>query len=986
MRLAPRGAVWIIATLLSLAARPAAAQAALEVTVFDEKQPVPGIEVLVENPATAWTGRQVTDTEGRARFAPLSTAGSYSVRVAESAGFYEAKASGLVLRSNFERSVRLTLVAKATVSEAVTVTGESGSTELNAVNAEVSATLDNREIESIAVEGRDLTRVLYRLPNVTQATGFYPEAPNVSINGANSLYTNYVIDGLDNNENFLGGQKFAVPTGLTQQVTVLTSNYSAEFGRTSNGIFNVTTRSGSNAWHGEAAYLTRPGPAIDASSPYPQRDLSGNEVKNGFERQQGAVALGGPIVKDKTFFFLDAEITRDHKDNLLSSPELGVLATVPGDNAFFYGSGKLDQRWNDRWTSSLRVDVGQVSIEQQGGGVEGGVTFPSAGNTQYRDSMLAAGKTFYAGRDFVSETAFQYSRFHWNYADAVNPASPQTTVIGPTGETLAVLGNPGSVFDDVENTIQIQQKVSFRRGRHSFKLGADLVSADFSLVGGGNVNGNYTVVLTQEQVDAVRAQNKGAALDVGDIPSDARVVDYNVELRPAAFGARQNLWGVYAEDQFAATGRLSLTLGLRYDYDSLSKGGSDSGDTNNIAVRLAANYQLDERSVIRAGYGIFFDKVVYSIYSDALQQSSRASGFLSQLQQLINLGILPADTDLLSTTFNGNLSADYPGVDYLHGPTSEEAQARSESTLSLERRILNPNGYPNPMSQQFMLGYQRQFAGGYLFAIDLIHARTDNLPRLFDLNAPAPYPINPEDVVVRTPAQADATRPAPIQPGGARSIIMTQDAGIARYWSASLNMHKDRRSDRYAWRLSYTLSQLDNDTDDINFRAQDSNNFASEYGPSINDRRHVVNAIAWVYPTNGLSLSLAALLQSGQPINRIPDARLWGTTDLNGDGQSYSDAYDGNSDRWPGASRNSDRLPWSYVFDLAAVYDFRLGRTQRIELRADVFNLFNHTNFSGYSNNATQSNQIQIGPPGGPIVEKNAGPPRQFQFGVRWVF
>ncbi len=128
-----------------------------------------------------------------------------------------------------------------------------------------------------------------------------------------------------------------------------------------------------------------------------------------------------------------------------------------------------------------------------------------------------------------------------------------------------------------------------------------------------------------------------------------------------------------------------------------------------------------------------------------------------------------------------------------------------------------------------------------------------------------------------------------------------------------------------------------------------------------------------------------ALVQSGQPVNRIPDARIFGTTDLDGDGRSFADAYDGNSDRWPGESRNSDRLPWSYAIDLGIQYTLPLRR-QRLEFRADIFNITNHVNLSGYSNDATQSNQIQVGPKGSGIVEKNAGPPRQFQFGVRYSF
>jgi hypothetical protein len=149
-----------------------------------------------------------------------------------------------------------------------------------------------------------------------------------------------------------------------------------------------------------------------------------------------------------------------------------------------------------------------------------------------------------------------------------------------------------------------------------------------------------------------------------------------------------------------------------------------------------------------------------------------------------------------------------------------------------------------------------------------------------------------------------------------------------------------------------------------------------------------------VYPTEGLRVTLASLLQSGQPVNWVPDACdpaensddiCFGTRDLNGDGRSYGAAYVGNSDRWPGVSRNSGRLPWSARFDLSAQFVWPVG-VGRVVVRGDVFNVFNTKNLSGYANNATQSNQIQVGPPGSDIAEKNAGPPRQFQFGVRYEF
>lgn len=964
-------------------------QASLEVVILgqDTSAGVPGVEVKLENTATGYSTSGASNKQGKLRFQSLSTAGRYRLSTSETATYHEAEVEDIVLRTNGASSVTIALAPKQTVSAEIAVTAEDESlARVNSVNAEVSSTLREKDLQELPIEGRDLTRSLYRLPNVTQATGFYPEAPNVSINGANSLYTNYLIDGLDNNENFLGGQKFATPTGFTQDVTVLTNTYSAELGRTGNGIVNVTSRSGGNDFHGEAFYLTRPGQPLDGESPFAQRDLSGNQVKDGFERQQFGGAVGGAIVKDRTFFYVNAESMHDTKDNLLNVPQLGVNETVEGSNSFLYLSGRVDQRWSENLQSTLRLNVGNVTIERQAGGLDGGATFPSAGNFQDRDSVLAALKTTYSTESFISETGLQYSRFRWNYGRAENPDSPQVVVLGPDGQTDAVLGHPGYLFDDLENTFEAQEKLVFQLENHTLKAGVDFLSSDFGLTGGGNPNGNYTVQLSAAQEAALRAQNHGAELDITDIPEDVAVLNYNVELRPKSFGATQNITSFYIEDLVSVSSRLNVTLGLRYDYDNLSKGGADSGDWNNLGPRLSVNYQTDEKSSVRAGYGIFYDKILYAVYSDALQQSSTSDGFRQQLQQLISLGILPNDTDLGRVTFEGNLSASLDSVPYLQGPSSDSLQGQRDQVLSNELRILNPDGYDNPQTQQFSLGYQRQLGKRLLGYVDLIHTRSSHLFRIRDLNAPAPYPIDPSNVVVRTVAEADATRPvAPVPGGAARGITVTETEGIARYSAANLTLLKDRADDIYSFRVSYTLSRLQNDTDDINFRAEDSNNYADEYGPSLNDRTHVISAFGSVYPLRGLTVGLAMLLQSGQPINRIPDARVYGTSDLNGDGRSYGDSYVGNNDRQPGESRNSDRLPWSETFDLALRYRLPvLG--EAVEVSADVFNLFDAENLSGYSNNSTQSNQIQIGPPSAGIVTKNAAPPRQFQFGVRYVF
>jgi outer membrane receptor protein involved in Fe transport len=994
------------ATLLTLlSAGLAYGQASVDVTLYDynTRAPLPGLTVTLVNESIGFEDTAVTDDAGQARWAGLSTAGEYVVSVPAGGGYLDQATRPLTLRSRANRSVSLLLIPVQTVDlEGVEVTGETGFADLNRVNAEVSATLSAREVQALPVEGRDLTRVLFRLPGVTQATGFFPEAPSVSINGANGLFVNYLIDGLDNNEQFLGGQRFQMPVGFVQDVTALTGAFSAEYGRTNNGVFNVTTRGGGNTIEGEVFYLTRPGSIVDGSSDFNQRDLLGNEVKDGFSRQQFGIAAGGPLVRDRTFLFVNLEQTFDAKDNLLTSEPLGVRETVEGSNRFTYASARLDHVWSSRLRSNLRVNVGLVGNERQAGGLEGGVAFPSAANTQTRQSLnVALQNTARVGRAVV-ESHYQYAQFDWDYASP-EANGPQVLVLDPQGQAAALIGDPGYVFREQQHTFQTQQKLTLPLGRHTLKAGLDAITTDHTLTGGGNPDGNYTVQLTDEQFGRIRSL--GTRLSPADIPGDAAVLAYNVETRPGSFGARQNLFAAYVEDQFAPTADLTLTAGLRYDVDNLSRGGGDDLDLNNLAPRLSANYALDARTNVRGGYGIYYDRVNYALYSDALQFSSTSDGFRGQLRGLIDAGILPSDTDLDAITFDGNQSASFSGIAYGEGPTVDQIATSRQAIQTEERRILNPNGYDNPYAHQFALGVQRQLDSRTLFFADAVVSLGRSLFRLRDLNAPSTYVVglNPDGTPDRAPrsvSDADLTRPVPIRTneagqfvdaggnvidGATRKILVSESGGESFYRALTLNLVREPGlGDPFSYRLSYTLSRLENDTEDINFRAQNSGAFDDEWGPSVNDRTHVLNGLLYYAPRPWLTLSLASLLQSGQPINRVPDALLLGTTDLNGDNDARGRVtqYGGGTDRAPGESRNSDRLPWSTTFDVGAQIGIPVGG-RTLVFRADVFNVFNAENLSGYANNASRSNQIQVGSASsGVLVQRNAAPPRQFQFGL----
>jgi hypothetical protein len=979
--------VLLTAALAVAAPAAALADAALEVVVRDQATgaPVAGTTVRLTNEATGFVAEKATDSAGKALFGALATNGAY---VAEVSG---AAAQPVELRSNYTPTVTLLLARKAGLEE-VLVQGTRSVSGLNLTSAEVSSGFTAQELAALPVEARDLSTVLFRLPNVTQATGFFPEAPAVSINGANSLFTQYLIDGLDNNENFLGGQKFATPIGIVRDVTVLANSYSTEFGRTANGVVNVTTKGGGNDAHGEAFFLWRPGAAVDAKAKSPLRDLSGNAVLDGFKRFQGGAALSGPLVRDRTFFFVDAEITRDTKDNRLTVPKLRVDETIRGHNSFDYYTLRLDQVFSDSWSATLRAHRGDVAIERQGGGLEGGTTFPSAGDTQTRLSHIVALETRYSGSRLSYEGDLQFSAFDWNYGKT--KPGPQVVLQDASAQTIGTIGSNGFYFDDTERTWETRHKVAFDLdggpfGRQRVKAGIDILRADFSLRGGGNPAGNYTVQLTGAQLDQIERLNRGAALGVNDIPADARVTAFSTELRPSTFGRPQTLYAGWVESEFDVTRALTARFGLRYDYDSLTKYGSGKGDTDNLSPRGSFTYRLDEDRAIRGGAGLFYEKIPYTVISDALQRNSDTTGFRNQLQALIDQGRLPANTNLNRILFNGNTSynTNTPNFAYLQGPSGASLAATRETLGSSERQILNPFGYKNPSSIQASLGYQQRVGGSWLVEGDLLYSRGRNLIRLVDVNSPTPYKVDPANPQVRSVADANASRPtnADNYAGGANSILISDTGGKSRYEALNVAVTKEQQPDDiYALRLSYTLSRLKNDTDDINFRAQDANNFADEWAVSLNDRTHALSAMLLLYPVDGLTLSVTGLFQSGQAINYGPDAtRFGGTTDLNGDGRSFANQYTGNPDRAPGVRRNSGRLPWSKTVDLGIRYALPLGPGE-VEVSADVFNVFNSTNLSGYVVNATASNQFQIA--GQPFIQRSAGPPRTFQFGLRYAF
>lgn len=969
-----------------------------------QDQPVKNYSIVLTNIKTKRTYTAITNNNGLAIFNNIDEYGKYSINAIENVTYFLLSEEVNIAVNNQQAIIYLTRKLFSQLNDVIVSTANS--VKLNRNNATAIQTIGRKELKVLPVEGRDITRAFIRIPNMTIATLGYAEAPNVAINGANGGFTNYMIDGMDNNERFLGNVKFNTPLGFVDAVNIYTNNFTAEYGNTPTGIINVSTRSGKNQFEGEVFYLTRPGKFTDAPSAFATRDLSGNSVKDGFSRQQLGVGFGGAIKKDKTFYYVNFEQTFDRKDNLLDVPQLNVKEIVTGFNSFSYLSGKIDHYWKPKFKTSVRLNVGQFDIDRQGGGLEGGNIFPSAGSKQANRTYLVAIKNSYElSNGFSGETNYQRSRFRWNYRRPFNAESPSVTLRDPSNVIIGILGQTGSIFDDIENTDQFQQKFVYKANKHTIKAGVDIVSSDFNLLGGGNPIGSYDVRLTAQQLTDLQAKNLGSNIMLSDIPSNVNVNNYQVELQTNYFGKRQTSYGIYVEDLINLTKKLNVAVGVRYDYDNLTKGGGSQGDVNNFAPRFSFNYQLDDQSVLRGGYGIFYDKYKYSTISDAMQFSSNSEDFKRQVQLLKDKGILPAHTDVDKVTFAGNINAAVQGVSYLNGPKGDAVQANRNKVFQQSLRILNPDGYQNPYSHQITIGYQRKLDYKTIFTADLLYSATNNYYQLWDLNAPTPYPIsNPNNVVVRTVAQANATRPVPIASAGnysvvapgdtlrgiARDVLMTRNTGRARYFSAAFVLQKLRDNDSYSYRLSYVISSYKNNTDGINDRALDGNDFESEYGFGNNDRTHVINALFTYYAFKSFSVTPALLIQSGQPITRYVDGNRYingvrefgGVTDLNGNGTTFG----GPSDRYPGEPKNNDRLPWASTLDVNMQYTLKIKGIKPIEISMDIFNILNANNWSGFNATLGTGNQQQLGPSSSRLYQqKAASPPRQFQFGIRYV-
>ena len=921
----------LAAFLLHVPGALAQSGVSLDGTVRDETgAPLSKATVRVTDLGTGVARETTSDESGRYHFVGLAAAARLELTAAHE-GFADARITVADVAEGDRRVIDIVLAVKG-VQEEVSV--RAADSPARAVTPVLGGRVLQEQAERVPIDGRDLVSLAYLLPGAAPARGFYNLAPRLTINGASSLVTNYSVDGFDNTDLFLGGPKVPVTVGATQNLDVLVNSYSVEYGRTGNGVFAVTTRSGGAHVTGEAFYEMRPGAVLDSPNYFAPRDSTGAVIDDNFRRNQVGGTLGGPLRRDRVFFFGNVEVTRERQDAILTSP----LATGLAPTSFGQVAGvlRLDFRSGATGTSTVRYLFADYTHNRDIGFI-GGLTLPSAGlEVSYWNNFVSLSDRRLVGGGAL-ETGLLVGRLrsNWHTPDA----GPRVTVMD-RGATLAVIGGISDDFAWTEDDVQARAVYTWVKGQHTLRAGGDLLRGAFDIRSGPGARGSYMVDLEGRQVSP-----HGSYLTVADLPPDVQVLSYSQAFVNPTVVADQTLLSAFLEDVVRPHADVTLTLGARWDYDSVTNTPVGHPDLNNLGPRVGVTWtpRGSTSNQIRAGAGIFYERIPFAVYSDTIFNNPDGGA--------VGVTFVPG------TAFAPPVFPNAFPRDYFQGVPIDQLPPRNVQVFDPELH--------SPWTRQVSIGYQRELPWNVSFAVDYVNARGYGLIRRIDSNAPASLAPG----LSRSVADADATRPIQPVSGGFRLIEQDQSSGHSQFHGVYVNVRK-RLTRRVAFDVAWTISRTENDTDDINFRPVDSRQPNEEWGPSLNDRRHVVAINGALTLPGGIQLAPVLFLSTGQPLNV--------TTGYDNNGDTVY------NDRPAGYTRNSERTSGYKQFDLGISRQFALGRA-RMVFRADVFNLFNAVNFSGFFNFGASG--VRPDETGTLAFQPTvAGPPRQFQLSARILF
>jgi hypothetical protein len=992
---------------------------------------------------------------------PNLPAGSYDLKI-EAAGFAPAEFK----ETTVQAGRTTTIDAKLQVAGVgTTVNVSEGAGEIDLTQSMIQGQITATTIQSIPLNGRNFLELAYLVPGNRPAPNFDPTKTNtleVSSAGGFGRGGNITVDGGDNNDEVVGGTLANFPQDSIQEFQIATGRFTSEVGRSGNSIINVVTKSGANDYHGSAffyernRYLQGLPATFDRSLPTPP-----------FHREQFGGSIGGPVVKDKAWWFASVEDryqnasiqtgTRDFTtDKIINTsapaPLRDLLFSVRFDDQLTASNSLMV-----RYSFNRSTDVAGASLAQPS---------PSISAAERQDSLnrfhsIAAGLTTTISATKANSLSFHFDNF-FNNLPAFTQNSPTTNPAGlaSTNELLFPDLADGANFNLPQATYldrsQLRDAYSWTLGKHALSLGGEF--QHYTAHGIINVFGTGTVILTSDF--GFNDLNGDGVVDDRDIPI-AVALKSSAPVSPVPIPhLGNNYLAGYAQDDWRIRPSLTLNLGLRWEYDTdLLGNDSTHGPCPSLTIQptqpcvwmanvIDLRHNTDKKSfgprvgfaydpfgqhktVVRGGYGIYYDRIILEAPSLERVQDNRA---LTVTQYGGSSCTFPGDPNPPNL---GTCFAPIPGVRFAAGsPTLANPFSGPHQTGGVGLIVLSPDSH-HPVFQQFSLGVQQQLGSNWLISADGLHVFGNKQligQLLRTTNSTSPDISCPGNNVPCTVTD----------PLTGISDNVTVLGSFAKSWYDGLIVsvqHKPTKLGRftYLYNINYTLSKtLDYSDDDqltnnnideqVNL-VEGTSGLAKEKSYASSDERHRLVLYGQLQMPWSFSFSPIYTFGSGVPADTfLPgiNSRL-PILARNAIGREIknSDQLNKLIDVWNAlpacpapapchAGSVLEHVPSGINFfspfsslDFRLTKDIRLGERLRLSLIGEAFNIFNATNVRGFSKNSYSGRNISLVPLGtNQVTPSNpqgnditffsatstaggffgSGGPRAFQFAARLDF
>jgi len=973
--------------------------------------PVAGANVTLREAQTGFQ-RQLTTNERGVFVASLLPLGVYDV-TARAVGYSESRRNGIQVRVG--STVDVTLALAAVTLQAVVVEGQQQVVDADQVEA--ASRLPTGAVSGLPNNGRNFLNLTLLTPGVAVVQG--PDGDELSIAGQKGIHNNVAVDGADFNNPFFGEQRggqrpaFTFNLDAVQEIVVVAGGATAEFGRSSGGFVNVITKSGTNQLHGSVHYFGK------------SSAISGTPVHGGytfdpdFGQSQVGFTLGGPIKRDRAFFFLaydqqgyneikqrtrPASAALDALKTWMGSAYGGVLGSDFGSiertNDARALLAKFDFHLSDRHTLSLKYNY---TWSEQKNGTFDVDTWARSSNALERDHSNAVNGSLvsYLSSNTSNEFRFQYSR-----EDRPRPyTGPRSLGLGanPSDPPLA------RPFPDVamdfanhlrfgmpffipiayyDTRVQLVDNVSFATGNHFFKLGGEYnrVNSVQTFIGFansryifGSVNGFLNYVADSTYVECSGGSTGTAYTCPGAETVSGPVllylqqagVDQNVR-RSGTQQIPQDELAFYIQDSWKPNPRLTLNYGLRWEAqiepDPITPPSTVffAPFIGQTVVNGTGSYTFPSDGKIPSDKKMWQPRlgIAYDPHADGRQVFRANAGVYYARIPGLNLASTRSTNGSNGLTYFRN-SALTGVLGPVPGFGNLLPDSVPQSSVFLPDVFVFDKNFQNPRTLNVTLAYERQLGSDLGLLLSYTHARTDHLTRF----------INRNDGAFGSP-WSTGLPPAGIN--GISTLTTVESSAKSRYNGFTIGL-KRVLDPNFQFQLNYTLSfdksDDDNERDPFTFRYAAANNLAPEYNWSDRDQRHRVNGWALVRLPGDLYMNNRLSYYSAQPISES-----CGRPGTPAAGQPASTATDRICLSGQILKRNTLRKDNAYFsWDVRLSKPFRVGTRNQIEALVEVFNLTGNDNFHDPSYGNLVFNFDGT-------IRSGLGDPRQLQAGIRWLF